>query len=232
MTRSDSQSLRRPGRPVGEASGAGRVALLDAARELIRERGLARLTAKEVAERAGVRPTLVNYYFGDRRGLMRELATESSGALNQEMATAVAEASGADERLERLMHGILQRFAEEPYAARLFFEQVVFAEDEVIDRFVEEYGREAFGLFGEVLTEGIEAGLFRDVDPEIAIAAIGGICIFFGAAGPLLTRVMNVEPLTEGSASDIARRAANLILDGLRVPRRSASDTPPPHSET
>ena len=54
MSSPEATPRRRPGRPAGAQGGEGRAALLRAARELMGEKGFPRVTAREVAERAGV----------------------------------------------------------------------------------------------------------------------------------------------------------------------------------
>ena len=49
--------------------GAAREALLRAARDLMGEKGLPQVTAREVAERARLNPGLVRYYFGGKHDL-------------------------------------------------------------------------------------------------------------------------------------------------------------------
>jgi AcrR family transcriptional regulator len=58
---------KRRGRPPS----GGREAILDAALELVREEGVAKLTSREVAARAGVSDASVYYHFGDREGLLQ-----------------------------------------------------------------------------------------------------------------------------------------------------------------
>lgn len=58
---------RRRGRPPS----GGREAILDATLELLREEGIAKLTSREIAARAGVSDASVYYHFGDRAGLLR-----------------------------------------------------------------------------------------------------------------------------------------------------------------
>src|SRR5919205_227034 len=59
--------LRRRGRPPS----GGREAILDATLALLRERGVARLTTRAVAERAGVSEASVYYHYTDKAGLLR-----------------------------------------------------------------------------------------------------------------------------------------------------------------
>jgi AcrR family transcriptional regulator len=58
---------KRRGRPPA----GGREAILDATLVLLRERGVARLTTREVAERAGVSEASVYYHYTDKPGLLR-----------------------------------------------------------------------------------------------------------------------------------------------------------------
>jgi AcrR family transcriptional regulator len=63
----DAPIPKRRGRPPA----GGREAILDATLELLRERGVARLTTREVAQRAGVSEASVYYHYIDKTGLLR-----------------------------------------------------------------------------------------------------------------------------------------------------------------
>ncbi len=58
---------RRRGRPPS----GGREAIVEAALAVLREHGIANLTSREVAARAGVSDASVYYHFGDRAGLLQ-----------------------------------------------------------------------------------------------------------------------------------------------------------------
>lgn len=58
---------RRRGRPPS----GGREAIVEAALHVLREEGIANLTSREVAARAGVSDASVYYHFGDRAGLLK-----------------------------------------------------------------------------------------------------------------------------------------------------------------
>jgi AcrR family transcriptional regulator len=60
-------SAKRRGRPPS----GGREAILDAALTILREQGIANLTSREVAARAGVSDASVYYHFRDRAGLLQ-----------------------------------------------------------------------------------------------------------------------------------------------------------------
>ncbi|MBV8930828.1 MAG: helix-turn-helix transcriptional regulator, partial [Mycobacteriaceae bacterium] len=50
-------------RRIGAPDAKNRVVLLDAAEQLLLEDGYAAVTSRRVAERAGLKPQLVHYYF-------------------------------------------------------------------------------------------------------------------------------------------------------------------------
>jgi AcrR family transcriptional regulator len=67
MTDPELPPAKRRGRPPA----GGREAILDATLALMRERGVARLTTRAVAERAGVSEASVYYHYRDKPGLLQ-----------------------------------------------------------------------------------------------------------------------------------------------------------------
>jgi AcrR family transcriptional regulator len=55
----------------GRPPAGGKEAVLETTLELLRERGIGRLTTREIAARAGVSEASVFYHYGDRVGLLR-----------------------------------------------------------------------------------------------------------------------------------------------------------------
>lgn len=209
---------RRPGRPHGAASGAGRAALLQAARDLMAEKGLPRVTAREVAERAGVKPTLVNYYFGSRDGLLRAVVEAISKERLADLAAVLRRAGSAEERLRALVAAMVDGFARDSYAPRLLIEQIVFGEDETLDRYAREYGRGHIEAIVSVLDAERAEGRLRDIDPVLAICTIGGVCLFQAIMRPLLGRLLDLSHIEAMSSEQIAAAIADILENGL-VPR-------------
>jgi AcrR family transcriptional regulator len=80
MLRNSSPDVpRRRGRPPA----GGREAILAAALELLRERGIARVTSREVAVLAGVSEASVFYHYKDRAGLLKAVFEDGLRPLRQ-----------------------------------------------------------------------------------------------------------------------------------------------------
>jgi AcrR family transcriptional regulator len=109
MTADPDQAPKRRGRPPS----GGREAILTATLELLREKGIARLTTREVAARAGVSEASVFYHYSDRAGLLQAVfaaGLEPLRALN-------ARGIHGDDRLVVLtqLGAAVERFLEQVY---------------------------------------------------------------------------------------------------------------------
>jgi len=108
MTSTHEQPRRRGRPPTG-----GREAILEAALTVLREQGIAHLTSREIASRAGVSDASVYYHFHDRNGLLEAIfecgmkplllvGGQDPGAL-----TPLAVLERATARLERFFEDVL-----------------------------------------------------------------------------------------------------------------------------
>src|SRR5919197_801828 len=67
---------RRPGRPASHRRPAAREQLLSASVELFAEQGVAATTFAMIANRAGVTPAMLHYYYEDREQLLDAVVHE------------------------------------------------------------------------------------------------------------------------------------------------------------
>jgi AcrR family transcriptional regulator len=179
------------------------------------EKGSTRLTSKEVGQRAGLKPTLVNYYFGSREGLLQAVISAVSEETGRRLDAASLSDGSLDERLRRLVGALLHSFADEPYSPRLLFEQVIFADEDAQERFVAEHGRAHIEAIRQVLDVHSGNDRLRTADPVLAISAIGGVCTFLCLMTPLLKHVLDVPDLSGENVDRIADAVTDILLHGL-----------------
>ena len=109
-----------PPAPKQSRSALSTTRLLDAAAELIAERGYERMTLAAIGERAGYSPALVTARFGSKEGLLAALVDRMAVDWAENvLAPAIAERSGADAVHTVLaeLHRDLRRTIEERIAA-------------------------------------------------------------------------------------------------------------------
>ena len=209
------RDTRGPGRPP-EAEGVhGRETLLRAARELMVEKGFPRVTVREVAQRAGVGPALVNYYFGGKSELFAAIIEQVALEAHERLDNAIRSSGSSQERVRSFVREFVGAMAADPYLPRLMVEQVLFADDEVIDRFARELAGPNLAMIRGLLDEGMASGELREVDPKLVVPCMVGACIYFFLAAPLIRRLFGLAEEPSELADAFAESTANLILHGL-----------------
>jgi AcrR family transcriptional regulator len=126
-----------------------RTQMLEAAMEVIADRGLCDTRIADVADRAGLSPALVVYYFGSKEKLLTEALAYAEDLFYIEAFRELTGIEGASERLVRLIE-----LACPPVVKR--------EADEYWTLWVELWSR----ALAEVVREGQRSGEFGRCDPE------------------------------------------------------------------
>lgn len=79
-----------PPRRIGLNTSATRAALIEAATQVIQEEGYAALTSRRAAEKAGLKPQLVHYYFRTMDDLVAAIVRDSGDEVVRRLARAAA----------------------------------------------------------------------------------------------------------------------------------------------
>ncbi|MDA8359990.1 MAG: TetR/AcrR family transcriptional regulator [Actinomycetota bacterium] len=150
--------------------------IIDVARRLFGERGSTEVAMDEIAARAGVARSTVYVYFSNRDELLRACLQKMYQQLQSDLEGVRARGSGPDERLRAVVRGILERIDEDPAFMRLAIGlQVTGGRPgaEAIDAELAHIGLDMAGVLEELVSEGVERGLFEETDPMRAASLIG-----------------------------------------------------------
>jgi AcrR family transcriptional regulator len=159
---------RRRGRPPS----GGREAIREATLALLRERGVARLTTRDVAERAGVSEASVYYHYGDKAGLLRAVFEAGLERLKAAALDGGDALPAFGRELERFLEQALpvMTAAQSDAALRDALAAHMVANDLGPHRGVQ--------ALGEYLAAGQRAGTVRtDVDPQAAATMFVASCL-------------------------------------------------------
>jgi AcrR family transcriptional regulator len=165
----------------GRPSEGVREAILETTLELINTEGIARLTTKEIAARAGASEASIYYHFADKRALLEGVIFEAVLTPLRTFAASFAErVAGKSVREALIEYG---RALESFWVRVLPVVSAIQADVELRTYFRERIGELGFGphrgvrIVGEYLAEEQRAGRVRaDVDVQAAAMSLAGTC--------------------------------------------------------
>ncbi len=188
-------------RTEGGAEAPGRLALLDAAVEVVARDGLDGVSYRSVAEEAGATAGLVFYHFGSRESLILEAAMMAG-----RRAVAHAIPVGEDEGLDTFLAD-LSGSAERDLHDHVFQYEMAFnsrRRPEVAERMAELYA-----FYGEETERALAALAPGEVTPALARL------VFAAIDGLVLQQVVFDDPArTDGGVRALRRALAALFADG------------------
>src|SRR5215212_198183 len=146
-----------------------RTQMLEAAAEVIGERGLCDSRISDIAERAGLSPALVVYYFGSKEKVLTEALAYAEDLFYIEAFRVLTDIEGASEKLVRLIElacpAVERSESDEYWALWVELWSRALRNDEAARK------REALDqrwrtTIAEVVREGQRSGEFAPCDPE------------------------------------------------------------------
>lgn len=122
---------RKPGRPLkslnGDEKNQSRKALLQAARELFAKSPYAKVSTRKIAERAGVNPALIRYYFINKDGLYQQMLIGMAEELQRHILS--SDWSKVSSPIEPIVRSYAAMFAKEPGIAKLIFRELLLNDE-------------------------------------------------------------------------------------------------------
>lgn len=174
---------RKPAPAGADASTEERI--LDAATELFAERGFARTTIRQIADRAAANSALIYYYFGSKGGLLESMVARMHGGVRANLER-TAELSGTPrqqlERFIRLQVVLLRKRA----PLLRFVLREILSRNEIVLGMIRQAVDVNLGRVVELIEEGKAAGEFRDVDAHLAARTLMGSLMVPIVVAPLV----------------------------------------------
>jgi len=186
--------------------------ILDAALDVFIEQGFDAARMEDIAARAGISKAGVYLYFESKIELLKALIRREVAPVTAQAAM-LAKAGAADP--EATLRLVVQTVVGVMMQPRVFaIPRLMFT---ISNRFPEiaEYYRgevieQGMGALRELIAAGIAKGVFRAVDPDLAIRSIIGPMIFTG----IWHHVLNGDP--DRDPASAAPKLIDIILNGLK----------------
>jgi len=148
--------------------------LLAAASELLIERPTLQISFSDIAARSGLNSALIKYYFGNKEGLFVALIKRDGRRPLEQMRKLLTWDIPADEKMKIHISGIISTFWRYPYLNRLLHHIVATGESKSAAEVADFYVRPVFEAQAAILKEGIENGIFVDIDPSLFYFSVIG----------------------------------------------------------
>lgn len=203
-----------------------RLRLLDAAGEVFAENGFRSATVRDICQRAGANIAAVNYHFGDKESLYREVLEGALKAAITEYPPdyGLPAHPTAEERLHAFVLSFLLRVltgAKPAYLMRMMTREMVEPTG-ALDRLVETVQKPMFRIL-----HGIVADLAGpDAPPEVVLTcaqAVVAQCLFYKQAEHVICRMGHRVPSEPSEIERLARHITQFTLGGIRARAASSS---------
>ena len=211
--------MSRPSSPLSQKSdsyhhGDLRQALLREARASLRDKGVDKLSLREVARRAGVSHAAAYHHFKDKTALVAAVAVAAFGELEAVMhavTQAVPRDGDAPERLGALMRGYVMFALTHPDEFRLMFLPQLRSDE--VHTEVESAGRATYAIMVDALASLKAEGRLKPTDPERA--AITAWSAAHGLATLMLDGPLYRNAQSEAQREALIRSSVEHLLMGL-----------------
>jgi AcrR family transcriptional regulator len=195
--------------------------LLTITTALIADKGSSVVTMREIAERAGVTPTTIHYYFNSKRGLFEAAKLRAVAELDAAVAAALEPAAGTVAHLRQAATAFLHWSVTNPHGFALIFEALP-AGAELSDE-LGRHSRTTFLRLRETFRRGRANGELACDDADAR--AIVGFAALFGLVDLFLNKRLPPQHLADSGA---LLEDAMLVFLAACVPTPIMASAPAP----
>jgi AcrR family transcriptional regulator len=199
-----------------------RARLLSTAERLFAERGFKAVTVRDICSAARANVAAVNYHFGDKLGLYREVLRAATAAMREtnEAARAAAHGQSAEEELRRYVHVFLSRVLQKgSQSIHRLITREMNEPTAALDTLVEEGVRPRVEYLRGIVSRVLGC---PPADPRVmrCVASLQSQVVSY-FPNPIATRLgFRFEP-TPARIAEIAEHISAFSIGGMRAVARS-----------
>jgi TetR/AcrR family transcriptional regulator len=198
-----------------DAPPGARDSLLATASAIMREGDLVDISLSELSLRSGLNSALVKYYFGNKAGLMKALLDRDMVDIVRAVDALMAKDLDPVERLQRHIGAVVDTYYKTPYLNRLLMRLVRDSDPEEAQRIGESYLAPLSRAYDKLIADGVKAGLFRDIDPQMFYFTLTGAADRFFSARQVLKHCFDRDTLTEELRDRYRAHCIDFVMAGV-----------------
>ena len=199
-------------------SGARRQ-LLDTASAIMREGDQVDISLSELAQRSGLNSALVKYYFGNKAGLLKALLERDMADIVRSVDALMAKDMDPEAKLRRHMAAVVDNFFRTPYIHRLLMRMVRESAADEAQRLADAYLVPLLAAYDRLIADGVAAGVFRPVDPQLFYFTVIGAADRFFSARLVLRYCSDTDVLDESLRDRYRAHLNEFVVAGILVQR-------------
>lgn len=189
--------------------------ILDTAKTLLLEKGLKATSINQIAKRAELSVGAIYFYFKDKEDLFAALQVEGLNLLSRAVAGVIDDACPPEDKIRKITLAYL-KFSQE-YKSYFDIINYFLASPETIfsldlKKEIDERGNDSISILRAAISEGIEKGLFRAVDPGRQAIILWSAC-----HGMIQLKKLENTILAHDSHQSLYCDVVERFLDGLRI---------------
>ena len=190
--------------------------LLETASAIMRDGDVVDISLSELSLRSGLNSALVKYYFGNKAGLLKALLDRDWQAIVTSVDALIQKGDMTPEaKLRRHISKVVDTFYAVPYLNRLTMRLVRESDDAEAQRIADCYLRPIYRAYDILIEEGVNAGVFRDVDPQLFYFTVTGAVDRFFSARLVLRHCFDQDSLTDELRDRYREHTVDIIMAGI-----------------
>ena len=191
--------------------------LIEAASQIMREGDTIDLSLSELSLRAGLNSALVKYYFGNKNGLMLALLDRDMGNIVLSLGALLAKDMPPEEKLRIHIGAVIDTYYAFPYLNRLLMRMVRDSAPVEAARISDLYLKPISKVYDALIAEGVKAGKFRKIDPQMFYFTVTGAADRFYSSRLVMRHCYNQDDFSENMRDRYREHTIELIMRGLLV---------------
>lgn len=222
--RRQDEAFRNPaGRPAASLGRDARDSLLTSAVELFATQGVAATTFATIAQRAGLTPAMLHYYFETRDQLLDSAVEERMVPLIITVWNPIQNVDDPVGMVRGLIDRLLEGIGRMPWIPVLWIREVLNENGLLRSRVLRHVPRERVRVFCSVIAHGQEQGFVNpNIDPLLLVFSILGAVMVHSASLKFLAKMFERESL---STENLKQHITALLTDGLRFEAHSRKNS-------